>query len=367
MNRSFVFVGILVFLVGAIAYTTYRIWHILPLPHWGKSAVAALYLLCFLVIFPHYMLGSRMPFPLAAATYEIGNSWMIFFLYALLFFLVLDLGRLVHLVPKGFLNSSLPGTCVVLGAIVGLLTYGGFHYHHKYREALEITTEKPLEKPLTIVLASDLHAGYHNREKELGRWVDLINAEHPDLVLFAGDIVDGSLRPVIEKDYGSIFRRIEAPVYACLGNHEYIGGEEQAREFISKAGINLLKDSAVEAFGIRIIGRDDRSNPSRAALWELFQADDRFTIVLDHQPYHLEEAEEAGADFQFSGHTHHGQIWPGNWLTDAMYEKAFGAYQRGDTRYYISSGMGIWGGKFRIGTRSEYIVLKLRPSKAATP
>ena len=103
-----------------------------------------------------------------------------------------------------------------------------------------------------------------------------------------------------------------------------------------------------------------------AALWELFQADDRFTIVLDHQPYHLEEAEEAGADFQFSGHTHHGQIWPGNWLTDAMYEKAFGAYQRGDTRYYISSGMGIWGGKFRIGTRSEYIVLKLRPAKAAT-
>lgn len=74
----------------------------------------------------------------------------------------------------------------------------------------------------------------------------------------------------------------------------------------------------------------------------------------------------AGADFQFSGHTHHGQIWPGNWLTDAMFEKAFGAYQRGDTRYYISSGMGIWGGKFRIGTRSEYIVLKLRPSKAAT-
>jgi len=361
MNRSFAFAGILVLLLGAIAYTTYRIWHILPLPQWGKSAVAALYLLCFLVLFPHYMLGSRMPFPLAAATYEIGNSWLIFFLYALLFFLVLDVGRLVHLVPKDFVSNSLPGSCIVFGAIVGLLTYGGFHYHHKYREAIEITTDKALEKPLTIVLASDLHAGYHNRERELGRWVDLINAEHPDLVLFAGDIIDGSLRPVIEKDYGIVFRKIEAPVYACLGNHEYIGGEEDAREFLSKAGINLLKDSAVEAFGIRVVGRDDRSNPSRAALKTLFQADSLFTLVLDHQPYHLEEAEKAGADFQFSGHTHHGQIWPGNWLTDLMFEKAYGACQRGNTRYYVSSGLGIWGGKFRIGTRSEYLVLKLRP------
>ena len=361
MNRIFAFVGILVLLLGFIAYTTYRIWHILPLPHWGKTAVAALYLLCFLVVFPHYMMGDKMPFPLAAATYEIGNSWLIFFLYALIIFLALDLGRLVHLVPKDFVINSLPGTCAVFGITIGLLTYGGFHYHHKYREVIEIETEKQLEKPLTIVLASDLHAGYHNREKELGRWVNLINAEHPDLVLFAGDIVDGSLRPVIEKDYASIFRRIEAPVYACLGNHEYIGGKDQAEEFIGRAGITLLKDRAAEACGIRIIGRDDLSNPCRAALWELFKADGLFTIVLDHQPYNLEAAEEAGADFQFSGHTHHGQVWPGNWLTDAMYEKAFGAYQRGNTRYYITSGLGIWGGKFRIGTRSEYIVLKLTP------
>lgn len=362
MNRTFALLGILLLLLGAIAYTSYRIWHILPLPQWGKTTVTALYLLCFLLIFPHYMLGDKMPFSLAAATYELGNSWLIFFLYALLFFVVIDLGRLVHLVPKSFVINSLPGTCSVFGLIIGLLAYGGFHYHHKYREAIEIATEKKLEKPLTIVLASDLHAGYHNRGKELGRWVDLINAEHPDLVLFAGDMVDGSLRPVIEKDYGSIFRRIDAPVYACLGNHEYIGGEKEAEEFISKAGITLLRDSAAVACGIRIIGRDDRSNPRRAALRELFGADERFTIVLDHQPYHLEEAEEAGADFQFSGHTHHGQVWPGNWLTDALYEKAFGAHQRGRTRYYISSGLGIWGGKFRIGTRSEYVVLTLRPA-----
>lgn len=362
MNRIFALAGILVLLMAAIAYTTYRIWHILPLPQWGKWAVAALYLLCFLVLFPHYMLGEKMPFSLAAATYEVSTSWMIFFIYALLIFLALDLGRLVHLVPASFVKHSVPGTCAVFGVIIGLLTYGGFHYHHKYREALEITTDKQLEKPLTIVLASDLHAGYHNREKELSRWVKLINAEHPDLVLFAGDIVDGSMRPVLEKDYGRIFRQIDAPVYTCLGNHEYIGGEDEAETFLDRAGIHLLKDRAAMVRGIRIVGRDDRSNPCRAALWELFKADEYFTIVLDHQPYHLEDAEDAKADFQFSGHTHHGQVWPGNWLTDALFEKAFGAHRRGNTRYYISSGLGIWGGKFRIGTRSEYIVLTLRPA-----
>ena len=84
-----------------------------------------------------------------------------------------------------------------------------------------------------------------------------------------------------------------------------------------------------------------------------------FFLLLDHQPYHLEEAEQNGIDFQFSGHTHHGQVWPVSWITDALYEKAYGSLQKGNTRYYISSGMGIWGGKFRIGTQSEYVVLTI--------
>ena len=83
---------------------------------------------------------------------------------------------------------------------------------------------------------------------------------------------------------------------------------------------------------------------------------DKYLILLDHQPYHLEEAEAAGIDFELAGHTHHGQLWPASWITDALYECACGPHQRGATRYYVSSGLGIWGGKFRIGTRSEYIV-----------
>ena len=86
----------------------------------------------------------------------------------------------------------------------------------------------------------------------------------------------------------------------------------------------------------------------------------KYTILLDHQPYNLDRSARAGADFQFSGHTHYGQMWPVNWIEDALYEDAYGPLRKGKTAFYVSSGMGIWGGKFRIGTSSEYVVAVLR-------
>ncbi len=356
---KYILFALLLLLLLLTGYVAWRTYCILPLANGWKLLIISIYTLSFCCIFINFGLKGRLSMGLATCSYELGNSWLIFFLYALLFFVLLDLGRAVRLVPSSFLHNSWAGTLTVFGIVAVLLVYGGIHYNHKYRIPLEIETEKPLDRPITIVLASDLHAGYHNRRKEVGRWVDIINAEKPDLVLIAGDIIDISVRPLLEGGFAEEFHRLNAPVYACLGNHEYISGDEKARQFFSDAGIHLLKDSAVQAEGIRIIGRDDRSNPCRAALWEIAPPDSLFTILLDHQPYNLEEAEEAGIDFQFSGHTHHGQIWPGNWLTDLMYECAYGNHQRGDTRYYVSSGLGIWGGKFRIGTRSEYVVLRL--------
>ena len=162
------------------------------------------------------------------------------------------------------------------------------------------------------------------------------------------------------------FHRLKAPVYACLGNHEYFSGEPQARQFYHDAGIRLLIDeAAVVDSSIVIIGRDDRSNRDRKSVHELMGDREQLTtmcrqspyiIVLDHQPYHLEHSEAAGVDFQLSGHTHRGQVWPISWITDAVYECSWGTYHRGHTQYYVSSGLGIWGGKFRIGTQSEYVV-----------
>lgn len=155
------------------------------------------------------------------------------------------------------------------------------------------------------------------------------------------------------------------PVYACYGNHEYFSNIDEVKKFYDLAGIHLLKDSAVEVAGINIVGRDDRMNGHRATLHSLMQSVDKskFTLLLDHQPFHLEQAEREKVDFQFSGHTHQGQVFPVSLITGAMYEKDHGAHQRGNTQYYISSGIGIWGGKFRIGTNSEYVVATISPAK----
>lgn len=357
MRKTMVILLLLV-LLASVVYTGRRIWLILPVPVWAKWLTAGLYVLAAVSFFLLLAFERHIPMGLATAMYEIGTSWMVFFVYALMLFLLLDGLRLVHVVSEAFLRHSPVGTCTVIAVIGGLLTCGYFHYHHKYREVIDIYTEKPLERDLVIVLASDLHIGYHNRAEELSRWVGLINAEQPDLILFAGDIIDGFIRPA--KGMEPCFRALRAPVYTCLGNHEYLTGAEVSTAFLADAGITLLRDSAVVAEGIRIVGRDDRSNAARRPLAELAPADSLFTIVLDHQPLALAEAEKAGVDFQFSGHTHHGQIWPGNWITDALFEKAYGPYRRGRTRYYISSGLGIWGGKIRIATRSEYVVLHLK-------
>ena len=338
-------------------YVCWHLWRITP-PGW-KMVVTGLFVLWMASMFVGFACLERVPVKAACALYEVGNTWMIAFLYLLLVFLVADLASLCHLLPKSFLKDSAAGLISAIGIVALIMTLGAIHYHHKYREELTIATEKPLEKPLTIVLASDLHIGYHNRRTELARWVDLINAEKPDLVLFGGDIIDRSLRPLRDGHYEEEFRRLEAPAWAVPGNHETYAGLGQAEQFYQDAGIRILKDSVAHFKGIDIIGRSDRSRPGRAGLHDLSSGLEGFTLLLDHQPSHLEEAEEAGIDFQFSGHTHRGQVWPVSWFTDAIFEKSWGAYRKGKTQYYISSGLGLWGAKIRVGTRSEYLVLKL--------
>ena len=355
-----VFFLILALVVGLAAYVSWHLWRITPAGGVLRWAVVGMFLLWMVSFFVGFFVTELVPVKVAVVCYEVGNTWLIAFLYLFITFLLADIASLCHLLPKTFLKESMAGLLTVAGIVALVMMLGGLQYHHKHREEMTISTDKPLEQPMTVVLASDLHVGYHNRRAELARWVDLINAEHPDLVLIAGDIIDRSLRPVVEGGYAEEFRRIEAPVYTILGNHEYFSDVEGAERFFRDAGIVLLRDSVAHFKGVDVIGRDDRTMLRRASVKDLAKGQGGFTILLDHQPYHLEDAEQAGIDFQFSGHTHRGQVWPASWVTDAVYEKSWGHHQRGHTRYYVSSGLGIWGPKIRVGTRSEYLVLHIK-------
>ena len=348
----------------AIAYIAWHVWVLLPMSALWKSLIILVGLLCFAMLFMNF--GRKFdayPLPVAQTAYEIGTSSIFVLLYLVIIFLVLDLGRLVRLVPRSLLYQNWQMALGIFILLLGIFLYGNLHYYNKVRVPLEIKSTKPLPKEYKVVMASDLHLGYHNPRKELARWVDLINAEQPDFVLIAGDIIDGSMRPLKEERMAEEFHRLQAPVYACLGNHEFYAGHPEAKQFYQDAGILLLIDeAAVIDSAIVIIGRDDRTNMRRKPLEELMNSSlitihsSLFTLILDHQPYNLDRAEAAGVDFQLSGHTHRGQVWPISWITDHLYECSWGPHQRGNTQFYVSSGLGIWGGKFRIGSQSEYVV-----------
>ena len=414
---------VFLFFIATIAYVFWHLWRITPGGWWLKLAAGLLFLLWMAAAFGSIMLRERGSVAGLRVLNGIGQPWTIVYVYLLIAFVLADLGVLLRLLPKGWLNGNGYALAGILGVIALLMLVGNVHYRHKYREEMTVHTSKPLTRPLTIVFASDLHLGYTNSRREFARWVDLIRDEHPDLVLFGGDIIDNSVRPLLQDRYGEEFARIGAPLFTVLGNHEYISSEGDAEKFFADAGITLLRDSTACFEGLRIIGRDDRSNPARLPLERVMEAccgaaagcaagaslaggqaeaaasgapecagatvaggavscsagatvadgapgragaylagGAPFTILLDHQPAHLEEAERAGIDFQFSGHTHRGQFWPVSWLTDAIYEKSWGRHRRGNTLSYVSSGLGIWGPKVRLGSRSEYLVLHLLPA-----
>ena len=213
-----------------LAYIGWHFWCLLPLSALWRALIICVMVGCFLLTFANFSRSTDgMPMPLAVTCYEVANSSLIILLYLFMLFLVLDLGRLVRLIPRTLLYNNWTTVIAIVVLMTAVFTYGYLHYKHKYREEINLTTKKPMAKPLKLVMMSDLHLGYHNRRAELHRWVEMINKEHADAVLIAGDIIDMSIRPLKEEKMFEEFKLLNAPVFACLGNHEYYSGEPSSQ------------------------------------------------------------------------------------------------------------------------------------------
>jgi len=222
-------------------------------------------------------------------------------------------------------------------------------------------------------MASDVHLGAIIGKKRAGELIMQINSQNPDLVLFAGDLVDHNPIPVIKENMGEVFEQIDSKlgVFAITGNHEYIGDAETSVNYFSKHRIKYIRDSVVTIPGvINIIGRDDKdksrfSGVPRASIEDLSKLIDASlpTILLDHQPYEYQQAYEQSIDLMISGHTHKGQLWPLSFITNAMFENHYGLLQKGASYFYTSCGYGTWGPPVRIGNRPELVVFKINFAK----
>jgi len=308
-----------------------------------------------------------------------GSYWVAIMLYGFLVLFVIDLLRIVgwagNIRPDIIYRNYLLSKVIMFGAVCILLSVilaVGYGNAQRLRTShVKISVDKAGHHTgLRVVIVSDVHMGYIIGRKFLARVVDTINEQKPDIVLLAGDIFDMSPEPVIKQNMGVEFDRLQSKygVYMVSGNHEYIGKREDRNamntvfDYMASHGVHPLQDSVVLIDSMfYVAGRKDRSAGTRKIMSELLHGIDRQfpVIMVDHQPFHLEEVEQAGVDLHLSGHTHHGQMWPFNYVTRKIYELDWGYLQKGASHFYISCGVGTWGPPIRTAGYSEVVVIDL--------
>ena len=326
----------------------------------GKLAFSACFWLAvFALVISLFARNVEMPEFLAKSLFNVGSVWLVFTLYIVMVLLVTDVTRLFLPIGKTY------GFIAPLGFTVCLLTYGYFNYRHPDINRINIALDKALQgSPMKVVAISDVHLGNGTRKPQLKKFVDMVNAENPDLIVIGGDLIDNSLLPLYQQKMQEELNQLEAPmgIYMVPGNHEYISGIEACKTFLKDTPIRLLRDTVVTLpNGLQIVARDDRSNRRRTSIAALMKQADttKPTLLLDHQPYEVAKKDSLGIDIQFSGHTHRGQVWPLSLLVDHMYEQSHGYRKWTNSHVYVSSGLSLWGPPFRIGTDSDMLVMTI--------
>jgi uncharacterized protein len=226
----------------------------------------------------------------------------------------------------------------------------------------------PRERDGTVLLQlSDLHLGNLLGRRWLGNLISRVNQIKPDVVVIAGDLVDGNVGRV--EPLREVLRGIHAPlgVWAVTGNHEFYAGLERSVRLLEGAGFRVLRDRHEQvAPGLVLAGVDDLT--ARAQLGAENHAIDRAmanrpngaTILLSHSPWQAEKAAAVGTGLMLSGHTHNGQVWPFNYLVRMRYPLLAGRYDVNGMTAIVCRGTGTWGPRMRLWQPSEIVRVKLR-------
>lgn len=360
-------------------YIFMRGWEVIP----ESTSVRLGYVVLFLILFLSFVAGRFLERVVlsrfSSALVWIGSFWLGAMVYFFLILVVIDVLRLINFIipffPLFFTADQEAGQfiAITIGGLVILIVIAGFINALKPRvRTLDLVIRKSVNptKTLNIVVASDIHLGTLICKSRLERIIEKINSLNPDLVLLPGDVVDEDLGPVIRENLGETLRKIRSRcgVIAITGNYEYIGGVEEACRYLTDHSITVLRDSSMKIDNsVTIVGREDVSikqfaHKQRKSLEELMKDVDTScpVILMDHQPFRLEEVAENGVDLQLSGHTHHGQLWPFNFITKKVYELSWGYKKKGKTHFYVSSGVGTWGPPIRTGNTPEIVKIQLR-------
>ncbi|BAU85591.1 integral membrane protein [Streptomyces laurentii] len=270
-----------------------------------------------------------------------------------------------------FVNRVVSTSALAVAAgTVGYGTYGVLRGPRVKRVTVPLAKLPRAAHGYRVAVVSDIHLGPILGRAHTQRIVDTINATQPDLVAVVGDLVDGSvanLGPAAEP-----LARLTARdgAYFVTGNHEYFSGADAWVDHVRELGLHPLRNDRVEiGAGFDLAGVDDVAGESHGqgpdfakALGDRDRA--RTAVLLAHQPIVIDDAVRHGVDLQLSGHTHGGQLWPGNLIAELANPTVAGLERYGDTQLYVTRGAGAWGPPVRVGAPSDITVVELASRQA---
>ena len=385
-----IFLFLLPFYLGVSSYMMFRFFywmkHCNHRFNWLRFKVPFAVVYLFMALSP--VIAFLLPkSAVAIVIRRISTYWIGIMLYSLLYVVLFDLLRLIakHTKLKNTLLFS-RGSVISIGSVVvacavATCLYGIFNARNIKVNEYSVTVNKSCgsDKHLKAVLVADLHMGYAIGVDHITNMVEKINQQNADIVIIAGDIFDNSYDGMddpegIKAQLKSI--KSKYGVYAVYGNHDIDekilmgftfdwGGKqlhnEKMTNFMKECNIKLINDESVlinDEF--YLVGRRDTDKPgtedgTRAEISELTKDLDKTKpiFVLSHEPDELQKTADAGADIDFSGHTHDGLLFPGNLTIGLFWENPCGMIKKDNMYSIVTSGVGVYGTFMRVGTDAE--------------
>lgn len=385
-----IFLFLLPFYLGVSSYMMFRFFywmkHCNHRFNWLRFKVPFAVVYLFMALSP--VIAFLLPkSAVAIVIRRISTYWIGIMLYSLLYVVLFDLLRLIakHTKLKNTLLFS-RGSVISIGSVVvacavATCLYGIFNARNIKVNEYSVTVNKSCgsDKHLKAVLVADLHMGYAIGVDHITNMVEKINQQDADIVIIAGDIFDNSYDGMDDPEgIKAQLRSIKSKygVYAVYGNHDIDekilmgftfdwGGKqlhsEKMTNFMKECNIKLINDESVlinDEF--YLVGRRDTDKPgtedgTRAEISELTKDLDKTKpiFVLSHEPDELQKTADAGADINFSGHTHDGQLFPGNLTIGLFWENPCGMIKKDNMYSIVTSGVGVYGTFMRVGTDAE--------------
>ena len=295
-----------------------------------------------------------------------------FYLYLFLTVLVLDFFLIINRIFKIISSEKLTNTrakvtglslILILSILVVVAGIINFNIIRTSEYKIDVPARSSSIRHLKIAFVADFHLKNGTNIDFVKRFAKEIELINPDLLIYGGDIVEGDREDDNLVRFENVLAGLKARygVFAVLGNHEHYAGQDRG-SFFDKAGMKVLSDTnVVLANSFNLAGRNDSHIASRKEIGVLLKSvtDSLPVILIDHRPTEIDQVSRTSVDVQLSGHTHDGQLFPINLITKRVYELSWGYKKIGNTHFFVTSGIRLWGPPVRTAGKSEIMIIDI--------